>query len=294
MPLISTADLAGYPIPAAIQEIDVEAILARHTADFLAGWNALRAERPDLNLPPFDTQALESEETRILFRPGAFREMLLRGRINDAVRANFLAFASGADIDNLAVFYDVFRMAGEADERLKSRVILAIQGRSTAGTVPRYRGAALAASLRVDDAKVYRVGRDPTINVAVMSTDNNGVADADLLAAVAAALNDDAVRMVNDTIAVRAAVTKIVNIVAKAWLLPSTPDTALAASVTAVKAAWSAEGGIGFDFAPEWAQARMMIGGLQRVQVTTAYTVAEAHEAIAIGTVTISNEGRVY
>lgn len=294
MAVVTIADLAGFPPAEAIEEMDVERILARHIADFIVGWDELRAARPDLNLPPFDTSHLESEETRILFRPGAFRELLLRGRINDAVRANLLAYSTGADIDHLAFFYDVVRMPGEGDQRLKVRTILAIQGRSTGGTAPRYRGAALAASVRVEDARAYRIGRDPTIHVAVLAADNNGVADAALLGLVETALTDEAVRMVNDTINVRPAVTKVVDIVARGWLLPNTPDIALTEAANALRAAWKAESGIGFDLAPAWATARLMIGGMQRVEVLTSYVVAEPNEAVAIGSISISNEGRAY
>ncbi|MDQ0301358.1 baseplate J/gp47 family protein [Ancylobacter polymorphus] len=294
MAVLTIADLAGFPAAEAIETLGVEQILARHVADFLAGWDALRSERPDLNLPPFDTAHLETEETRIIFRPGAFREMLLRGRINDAIRANLLAYASGSDIDHLAVFYGVTRLVGETDQRLKLRTILAIQGRSTGGTAPRYRGEALGASLRVEDARPYRDGRDPTINVAVLSTDNNGVADAGLLATVTAALNADAVRMVNDVIKVIPAVKNVVSIAAKAWLLPNSSDAVINEAAGALRSAWAAESGIGFDLVPEWVTARLMIAGLQRVQVITPYVEAGPNEAIALGDISIVNEGRAY
>lgn len=291
-------DLASYPPPQAIEELSVETIIDGHISRFLTEWDALRAERPELSLPDFNTTALESEETRVLFEATAYRELLLRVRVNEAVRANLLAFATGADLDHLAAFYDVVRMTDgetvETDARLRLRVILEIRGRSTGGTAPRYQAVAMRASLRVANAAVYREGRDPTVHVAVYATDNAGVADGSLLATVTAALNDPAVRMVNDTISVRAAVFTVVDIAADVWLLPETPDSALVALESSLRASWAAETGLGFDLVHAWIGARLMRPGIQRVAVTApaADVIAPPYQAISLGTVALTNKGR--
>lgn len=43
----------------------------------------------------------------------AYRELLLRQRINQAAKSNLLAFATGTDLDNLGALYDVERKEGE-------------------------------------------------------------------------------------------------------------------------------------------------------------------------------------
>ena len=50
-----------------------------------------------------------------MLETAAARETLLRARINDAAKANLVAFAGGGDLDHLAGFYDVVRLGGEAD-----------------------------------------------------------------------------------------------------------------------------------------------------------------------------------
>jgi phage-related baseplate assembly protein len=278
-------DLTGFPLPAAIEELDFEVIVSAMKAD-------LSARFPDIA----PLLVLESEPAVKLIEVFAYRETLNRARINDAVRANLLAFAGTTDLDNLAVFYDIVRMIGESDERLRLRVVLAIQGRSTGGTVPRYRGVALASSIRVEDAAVYRVGNDPTVHVAVFAADNDGVADAGLLAIVRAALNDPAVRMVNDTIVVASAVFSVENVVANVWLLPETSDTLLEALPASLKMDWEAETGLGFDLTRSWLTARLMKSGVYKVEIVTPATdvVAAPERAVSLGAITLNNMGRGY
>jgi phage-related baseplate assembly protein len=289
---VTQADLAGLPPAQAIEELDHAAIVAEMVADFEARWAALRAADPDL--PPIDVLALGSEPVRKQFEAAAFRELLLRARINDALRSNLLFYARGSDQDQLVIFYDVVRLALEGDAALQSRTLLAIQGRSPGGPEARYRAIARAADVRVADAAVYRLGRDPTIRVAIYATDNDGVADDALIAKVSAALHAPDVQLVNDSIFVGAAVFQVVNVAADVWLLPTTPDAVLETLPDVLRAAWSAETGMGFDFEPSWAGARLMVSGIRKVAVTTAAVVAEPYQALTLGAVTITNRGRSY
>jgi phage-related baseplate assembly protein len=278
-------DLSGFPQPQAIEELSFETILAQAKA-------SLGDKFPDIK--PLLT--LESEPAVKLLEVHSYLEMLVRARVNDAVRANLLAFATKADLDHLAVFYDVLRLTGETDASLKRRVILAIQGRSTGGTLPRYRGVALGSSIRVADARVYRDGLDPTIHVAVYAADNNGVADADLLEIVSAALNDPAVRMVNDTIEVRSAVFSVVNVAANVWLLPEAANSLLTVMPDTLREAWASETGLGFDLTRAWLTARLMVPGVQRIEIVSPASdvVAPPERAISLGSITLTNMGRDY
>jgi phage-related baseplate assembly protein len=287
-------DLASYPKPEAIEEVSAEVIIAGHKARFLEEWEALRAERPDLNLPAFNTAGLESEETSALFGATSYRELLLRIRVNEAVRANLLAFATGADLDHLAAFYGVVRMVGEADARLRVRTILEIRGRSTGGTAPRYEAVAMASSIRVRSARAYRAGRDPTVHVAIYAEDNAGLADEPLLATVRQALSAPDVRMVNDIILVASAVFQVVNVAAEVWLLPTASDAVLPVIAAAVKTKWSATSSLGFDLTSSWLIAALMQSGIQRVRLVTPESdvAADPFRAVSIGTVTLTNMGR--
>ncbi|MFC5509267.1 baseplate J/gp47 family protein [Bosea massiliensis] len=286
-------DLAGFPAPQVVEEVQVESIIDDMITDF-------EGRMPSM----VGIVGLESEPTTKNIQVCAAREAQIRARVNDAARANLLKYATGTDLDNLAVFYDVVRMTGEDDDRLKLRVILAIQGRSPGGTKARYRKIALDSSIRVADAEVYREGTRPTVKIAVYSTDGNGMADADLLSIVREAVSAPDKIMVSDTIVVSSAVFQTVNVVADIWLLPEASDALLTPPAEGVESplaaslrtAWVTEAGLGFDLVPEWVSGRLMVPGVQRaVSLTPASPIIAAPQnAISIGTITLNNRGRAY
>ncbi|WEK50311.1 MAG: baseplate J/gp47 family protein [Candidatus Kaistia colombiensis] len=242
----------------------------------------------------YDVGGLETDPVKVVDEASAYRELLLRARVNYAVRANLLAFATGTDLDHLAAFYDAARIPDEDDERFRLRTLLTIQGRSTGGTAPRYRAVALGTSLRVLDASVYRVGTSPQIEIAVVAADNNGVADAGLLALVSEAVQSAAVRMVNDTIRVIAAVTDTIDVAAHIWLLPDAAGSLIDALPAAIRADWATEGGLGFDLTREWMLARLMKRGVQRVEILAPVenVIVQPGRAVALGAIDLTLVGR--
>ncbi len=276
-------DISVLPKPEVIETVDYEAIVKLMRDDLVARFPAI-----------VGVVDLESEPARKLLEVFGYREIVLRARINDAARANLLAFATGTDLDHLAAFYDVVRMAGETDARLRTRVVLAIRGRSPGGTAPRYRYVALSSDIRVADAVVWREGTSPLVRCAIYATDNNGVPDAALLQTVREHLTAPDVRMVNDTILVTAAVQKVENITARIKLLPNTSDSIVADIETVLRADWLAERGLGFDLTRSWIVSKLMLGGVYSAEVLTpaADVIAQPSEAIAIGSVAITVLGR--
>jgi phage-related baseplate assembly protein len=278
-------DLSKLPAPTVIEEISFENIVTATKADLVS---RLPAIEPTLQL--------ESAVVNKAIQAFSYRETLGRARVNDAARANLLAFAGEGDLDHLAAFYDVARMAGEDDARLSDSVILAIQGRSTGGTEPRYKFVAMSADIRVQDAVVYTVGRSPLIHVAVYSTEPDGVAPADLVAKVDAALQRADVRMVNDTISVASAVRQVVNLTADLWLLPDADGDTLTRAVDALRTAWASARALGRDLTVSWWTAQLMISGVHRVSPTSPVsdiTVPPA-SALSLGTITLTNRGRAF
>ncbi|ONI55811.1 hypothetical protein N500_1132 [Wolbachia pipientis wUni] len=61
---------------------------------------------------------VESDPAMKVLEVAAWRELLLRQRINEAVKGNLLKFATGEDLDNLAEFYGVERQKEEEDETI--------------------------------------------------------------------------------------------------------------------------------------------------------------------------------
>lgn len=281
-------ELASLPPPTLIEELSYAARLAEFRSLLVGIFVAAGID--------YDVADLETDPAQILLQVGTYQDLLLRQRINEAVRANLLAFAVGGDLDHLAQFYDVGRLSGETDEALRRRIVLAIRGRSTGGTEPRYRSIALGADPRVADAAVYTVGRDPTVHVAIFSTDNAGVADLALIAAVNAALQAAAVRMVNDTIVVSGASRSLTPIVANVWLLPETSATILAQMQTSLTQAWASGIGLGRDVTRSWLISKLMLDGVQRVEIVSPATdvVMPFNEAAALGAITLNNMGRAY
>ncbi len=158
--------------PAVIEQLAFETILAELMADAVARFAAAGIA--------YDVGNLEFDPVKIVLEAAAYRETLLRARVNDAARANLLSFAAATDLDHLAGFYDVVRLDGETDTALRERVVLAIQGRSAAGPEERYASIARAVDPRIVDVRVYRVAGGPALEVALLTSDNNGVPDAAL------------------------------------------------------------------------------------------------------------------
>lgn len=232
-------DLSRLPAPDVVEALDYEMILAALKADLLA-------RAPELG----PVLALESEPAVKLLEVVAWRELLVRARVNDGARAVLLAQATGADLDNLAAFYNVGRLTivpanpaaippaaaiMETDAALRRRVQLALEGFSTAGPRGAYLYHALSADGRVKDAGVDSPAPG-TVRVTVLSTEANGAPSAPVLTAVTARLNADDVRPLSDTVTVQGAA--IINYsVAAALTFQSGPDTALVRAAAEIEVA---------------------------------------------------------
>ena len=186
-------------------------------------------------------------------------------------------------------------MPGETDDRLLNRVLLAIMGRSTGGPKERYQSIAMSADLRVEWAEPYRIGRSPVVYVAVFSSEADGVASADLLDKVRAALTQAGAQLVNDTIVVQPAVRLVVNLTGDIWILPDADDATVARAVANLRAEWDKEQKLGRDLTMAWVISKLMISGVHDVVLSSnADEVASPTEAIAIGTVALNLRGRAY
>jgi len=103
-PIINTQFL---PRPDAIATLDSEALIAERMALFqqlatLAGF-------------PYDVGALETDPIKIAQEVGALREVLMRARVNSAVRAVLPAYAQGADLENIVARANIARLQTGVD-----------------------------------------------------------------------------------------------------------------------------------------------------------------------------------
>jgi phage-related baseplate assembly protein len=213
-------DLSQIQPPDVVETLDYEAILAGMLADL-----RMRA-------PSFDA-LVESDPAYKILEVCAYRELLLRQRVNDASCAVMLAFATGSDLDHLAALYNVGRLVVtpayiddsgkyipavmESDERLRARVLLAPYGWSCAGSVKAYEYFALSADAAVKSAGISSPVPG-TVQVAVLSTAADGVPSPALLAKVEAALSAETVRPLCDTVVVAPARVVYYSVEAAVWL----------------------------------------------------------------------------
>lgn len=120
---------------------DFETLLAERKAEFVA------LHPKDEQEAVMRTLELESEPVTKLLQENAYRELLLRQRINEAAQAVMVAYAMGGDLDQLAANYNVKRLTVtpadddavppvaavmESDEALRLRVPAAFEGLSVA------------------------------------------------------------------------------------------------------------------------------------------------------------------
>lgn len=275
--------LASLPPPSVIAELDYETILATRKTKLV--------ERMTANGIDYSVEMLETDTAIVQLEEAADREMQLRALGNDIARARYRLFAHNADLDHLAEFYGVIRLTGEDDDRLNARITLAQQGKSVAGPEAYFAYLAMTASIRVADVKVWREDVLPIIHVSVLSTDNNGVADTALLAAVRSAiLADEARPMSAGTIIVEAGVKRLVNVAASVRLLTGTADALLDTLEARLPAAWTAVASGGRDLTRDWIKAQLIVPGVYGATITLpiADEIAGDREWLRIGTVTLT------
>ncbi|MGE6581971.1 baseplate assembly protein [Vreelandella aquamarina] len=156
-------DLSQLPAPNVIEPLDYETLLAERKARLIA----LHPEEEREAVT--ELLALESEPTVKLLQENAYRELLLRQRINEAARAVMIAFANDEDLDQLGANLNVKRLvldAGdptaippvpptlESNRDYRARIQLAFEGLSVAGPSGAYEYQAISAHPSVLDVSV--------------------------------------------------------------------------------------------------------------------------------------------
>jgi phage-related baseplate assembly protein len=273
-------DFATIPLPEIIEELDYESILAEMLADL------------QLRDPSY-TEILESDPGVKILEVAAARELILRQRINDALKATLLRYANGGDLDNLAAFYGVTRLTGEADSQLKVRTIERIMGSSSAGGASWYRYHALSASTLVRDVAVSSPEPGQVL-INVLSTEGDGTASSSLLSTVSAVVQSSSVRVITDTVTVATATIVTVPVTAQVYLYPDTPVSVFNNLQATLQSAFAAQSGLGWDVTPSWLIAQLHQSGVQRVvlQAPTNVVVCGPSQAPALGALDLTMAGR--
>lgn len=225
-------DLTLLPAPTVVEVIDYETIYASRKARMIALYPA--AQQAEIAA----TLEIESEPLARLLQENAYTEMVLRQRINDAARAVMLAYAKGADLEQLAARVNLYRLTitpadeengipavMEEDEDLRYRIQIAPESLSVAGPEGAYVSLTRNADSRVLDAAVD--SPEPgVVRVTVLSREAEGTASPDLLANVSAALNGKYVRPLTDEVVVESAAIVDYQVKATLYTFPG-PDSSV-------------------------------------------------------------------
>ena len=223
-------DLSQLPPPTVVETLSYEQILAEQVAQV----KVLFPELIDL---------LESEPVYKILETTAYRELLIRQRVNDGALAVMLAYSTGADLEHLGAPFGVRRLqltdgdpdarppvlpTYEADPDYRFRIQLSLEGFSTAGPTGAYEFFALSADPAVKDAAASSPSGG-NVSVVVLSSAGNGAPSDALIDTVQAALSAERVRPVCDTVTVSKAVINTYDVTAE-LVLDDPPDQELVRS----------------------------------------------------------------
>ncbi len=221
-------NLSDLPVP--------DAIVVPDAAVIFGAWLARLRELD----PEFDA-LVESDPAYKQGEVTAFQLTLAFQRVNDAVRAVFLASAQNADLDQIGAAFNVGRMVivpanpdtvpptdavMEEDDAFRERIQLSWSQLNTAGARNAYRFHARSADEDVLDADAYgpeEHGRAGEVDVYVLSREGNGTASEALLDAVSARLNADEIRPLTDFVTVKSAIINDYSVTAELEI-PDGPD----------------------------------------------------------------------
>jgi phage-related baseplate assembly protein len=291
----TAVDLALLPFPDAIESLDYETILTAMLADLQVR-------------DPLFSALVESDPAFKIMEVCAYRELLLRQRVNEAVKAVTLAYAEKADLEQIAARYDVQRLQllaedldttpataalFEDDDSLRRRVQLSFEGFSTAGPEGAYVFHALGADADVLDVAVSSPAPG-VVSVAVLSRAGDGTPSPQLLAAVDATLSADKVRPLTDNLNVVPG--NIINYsVTASLVLFDGPDASvvIATARAAMQAYANASHRLGRDLTLSGVYAALHQPGVQRVVLATpaANIVTAWNQAAYCGGISLSLGG---
>ncbi|EFI5218459.1 TPA: baseplate J/gp47 family protein, partial [Escherichia coli] len=178
-------DLSELPTPQIIEELNFESILAEVKENIITAFPQIQQDAVR------SAMALESEPLTIIAQTFAFRELLLRQRVNEGAAACMLSHSTGSDLDNLAANMNTTRLiiipatdttdaVMESDTALRLRAQSAFDGLSVAGPTGAYEYFARSASGQVADARASSPAPAEVV-VAVLSTEGDGTATEELL-----------------------------------------------------------------------------------------------------------------
>jgi len=197
--------------------------------------------------------------------------------------SNITVSAGGADV--------------ETDDRYRARIMSAPEAYTNAGSYGAYRHHAMSAHQSIVDVAVYGPAEgEPPGQVALYPLTESGLPSEALIAQVAAAVSDERVRPLTDTVLVRAPEVVDYAISAALTFYTSADRTDAMARARDALDVWLDDRKrlLGVDLVPEQISAVLHVPGVYRVQATSpAFKVLERHQWGRCTGVTLTDAGAV-
>lgn len=207
-------DFSQLAPPDIIEPIDYEAILLERKNDLIAKFNDDEKDKIA------EILNRESEPLTKFLEENAYRETVLRNRINTGARALLLAFATKNDLDQIGANFNVKRLiitpadntktppipaVYESDDAFRERIQLAFDTLSVAGPEAAYKKIARDSDGRVGDVTV--VSPQPAyITLTILQADSeDGSASPELIQIVEKAVTAEDKRPIGDRVTVQSA-----------------------------------------------------------------------------------------
>jgi phage-related baseplate assembly protein len=281
-------DLTGLTPPDVVETLVYEDILEALKADCVARMEDMGVD--------YNVQMLESDPVVKILEVAAYREMLLRARVNDAARAVMLAFAQKADLEHLGVYYGVERdivtpatdtapAVYESDARLRQRVQLAPEAFSTAGPEGAYAFHTMSLDPSIKSVQVYSPNPGE-VHVLPLTDVGNGIPSASLLSAIRIRLAEEDIRPLTDMVFVRAPTT-VEFAVSVNLSVAEGPDPLVvkAASLASINAYLSSRHRVGTSVKMSGLIAAAMVPGVEDVELVSPISDIEpAEDEVAYAT----------
>lgn len=267
----TVVDLSQLPAPNVVEPLDFETIFSQMLADL---------QQRD----PTFSALVESDPAYKILEVCAYRELLMRQRVNEAAKAVMLAYATDSDLDQLGANVGVQRQVitpaddttvpptpavMESDEEFRARIQLSPEGYTTAGSEGSYVFHGLGADPDVKD--IQAISPDPgKVTVYVLSRTGNGAAPTETITAVTNTLNGETIRPMTDEVTVLSANIVNYTITAELTLFPG-PDANVVkqSAIDAVTAFAEAQRRIGYDVTLSGIYHALHQPGVQNVYLTS-------------------------
>ena len=271
-------DLSQLPAPRVVEALDFETIFSELKSAVIALMPVGEQEEFTATL------ALESEPITKLLQVAAYRELMMRQRINDSARAVMLAFAVGADLDQIGANFNVKRLVitpadpdanppqvqiMESDADFRARIQISPEGYTTAGSQGSYLYHAMSADGDVKDIQV--ISDEPgKVDIYVLSRIANGEATSGLLEKVESSLNAEHIRPLTDQVSVHSAEVVEYSVSAELTMYPGPDiDAVRQAAEDEVSRYVNSVRRIGYDITLSGLYAALHRPGVQNVNITS-------------------------